>query len=418
MHNVRELKEDELKQMVVLEQQAYTAYAREKEEDLDEVVENHKKKFHKDDIHFYGVFDQEELVGSMKFYDFESNIFGKYMPTAGVSSIAVDLLHKKERVAKSMIDHYLADYDERGYALAALYAFRPDFYYQMGFGYGSKMDRYKVEPASFPNFKHKPDLTYLKSKEKDLPRMMECYHEYAGNQHGAMKKFEWQYEMFFDKFMFKKVAVERDNKITGYAIFSFKKREINNFLSNDILIHEFVYNDRDALQQLSTFFHSQKDQVNRIQMNTQDPMFHHFFTDARDGSDELITFVSHQTNQSGVGLMYRIINVKEFFNQVSKHNFNGVNKTISFEIKDSLYEKNSGTTTVKFSKGKPTVVQGAKADATVSMDVSNFTSLVLGVATFAKLHQYGKAEISDETFVDTVDELFRTKEDLICLTNF
>ncbi|WP_188208154.1 GNAT family N-acetyltransferase [Alkalibacillus aidingensis] len=417
MHEVRKIKEEEYRDLVILHEQAYTAHAAENDEEIDQLVKKEKENLNAArGVQPYGVFKNNQLIGSMKLFDFEMNVFGSFLPTGGLSSVAVDLLHKKERVAKSLVDFYLKHYDERGYSLAALYAFRPDFYYQMGFGYATKKDVYTVAPHAFPNFKHKNDLTYLKKGDEQL--LVDCYNEFASQHHGLIKKIKLQYQRTLEKFQYKVVGIKKNDKLTGYAIFSFKKREENNFLSNNISLHEFVYQDRDALQQLSTFFHTQKDQVHRITFPTQDPAIHHFFTDARDGSDELVNFVYHQTNKSGLGLMYRVINAKRFFQQVSKHNFNNSNHSITFQISDTMYPANAGEVTVKFTNGKPTVVQGAKADTIVKMDIADFSSLVLGVVEFEKLHLYGKVDVSNEEHVKAINDTFYTREKPISMTNF
>ncbi|WP_411954553.1 enhanced intracellular survival protein Eis [Alkalibacillus sp. S2W] len=417
MHEIRPLNEAEFRDNVILHEQAYTANAAEKEEDIKQLVEREKSLLQEtNSVVPYGAFEQNQLIGSMKLFDFQMNVFGTFLQVGGLSSVAVDLLHKKERVAKSLVDYFLDHYDKRGYALTTLYAFRPDFYYQMGFGYGKKKDVYTIAPHAFPNFNHKNDITYLTPDDKD--HLVTCYNRFAEQHHGVMKKEAFQYKRPFEQFDIKIVGVKQNEVITGYAIFSFKKREVNNFLSSNITIHEFVYTNRDALQQLSTFFHTQKDQVNRISVPTQDDTLHHFFTDARDGSDNLVNFVYHQTNTSGLGLMYRIINVERFFNQLKQHNFNNANHTVTFQGTDSMYPANAGDVTVAFTNGKPAVIQGAKADTTIKIDISDLTSLLLGVIDFQKLYLYGKVELSNDNHVDIIDDIFRTRHQPISMTNF
>jgi predicted acetyltransferase len=49
-----------------------------------------------------------------------------------------------------MMLYFLRHYREQGAPLVALYPFRPDFYRQMGFGYGTKMDQHRVKPSALP----------------------------------------------------------------------------------------------------------------------------------------------------------------------------------------------------------------------------------------------------------------------------
>jgi predicted acetyltransferase len=82
----------------------------------------------------YGAFQNEMLVGGMRLLDFRANILSQWLAVGGVGGVAVDLLHKKEHVAKHLIEYFLEHYHQRGTALTMLYPFRPDFYKHMGFG--------------------------------------------------------------------------------------------------------------------------------------------------------------------------------------------------------------------------------------------------------------------------------------------
>ncbi len=75
---------------------------------------------------FYGLFREEQLLGGMCLHDFTMNFLYTRIAAGGVGHIAVDLLHKKEHVAKEMMAYFLHHYRERGAPLAVLYPFRPD----------------------------------------------------------------------------------------------------------------------------------------------------------------------------------------------------------------------------------------------------------------------------------------------------
>ena len=60
----------------------------------------------------------------------------------------------------------------------------------------------------------------------------------------------------------------------------------------------------------------------------------------------------------------------------------------------------------------------APAEAAIALDVSEFSSLVLGCVPFERLYMYGLADITSEVHVGTVDLLFRADQRLVCLTAF
>lgn len=116
--------------------------------------------------------------------------------------------------------------------------------------------------------------------------------------------------------------------------------------------------------------------------------------------------------------MYRVINVKRLFMNLGDHRFGQSNLTVTFDIQDSFYQANEQEVTVKFNAGKPTVIQGAKPDVNVTIDIADFSSLIMGVVDFDRLHLYGKISLDDSSYVEKLTDLFHTKEKPICLTNF
>jgi len=64
------------------------------------------------------------------------------------------------------------------------------------------------------------------------------------------------------------IAVEKGDSIQGYMVFSFNKQSETNFLLNNLVIKEWIYETPEALLEFSTFLNSQVDQVNRIEWNT------------------------------------------------------------------------------------------------------------------------------------------------------
>ncbi len=98
--------------------------------------------------------------------------------------VAVDLLHKKEGVAKSLLEYFHNHYHEQGTYFIALYPFRPDFYKQMGYGYGTKMNRDRVRPAQSPKGPSKGHITFLTLE--DINKIVDFYNKTAALTHGLM----------------------------------------------------------------------------------------------------------------------------------------------------------------------------------------------------------------------------------------
>ncbi len=367
-------------------------------------------------INYYGLWEDNKLVGGMRLHDFEMNLFSNIIPIGGVGLVAVDLLRKKEKIAKELIAHFFKVFLEKNIHFVALYPFKPDFYKKMGFGYGSKIHQYLVEPTSFPKGSTKRHLIYLTSQDK--LKLADCYNRVAAKRHGMFYKTESELSYIFKNPRNYIIAVEREDKIQGYMVFSFNKQSETNFLLNNLVIKEWIYETPEALLELSTFLNSQADQVNRIEWNTQEENVHFFLGDVRNGTNHLIPSVYHASAVSGVGLMYRIINVRGFFEALTAHNFNGQTLTCKLTVKDSLLPENNQQIIIKAIKGNINILDNENYDVEMMIDIAELSSLVMGVVTVQELFMLSKVKISDEQYIQALHQLFLVLEKPMCITAF
>lgn len=367
-------------------------------------------------IEFYGIFRDGKLVGGMRIHYFEMNLYSRMIEVGGVGLVAVDLLHKKEKVAKDLISYFIQHFVNRDVSLVALYPFRPDFYKKMGFGYGTKINHYQIEPSSFPARGSKEGLIFLTQTHKELVK--DCYNQYAYSTHGMMLKSDHDVETMFKHPDNKMVGYLNGDKLEGYLVFTFKKMSDTNFVHNNLVIKEMIYQNPQALTKLSTFLNSQNDQISRIELTTQDDAVEFFIHDPRNGSNRLIPSVYHESNSAGVGLMYRIIHFDKFIEQLSEHSFNHQTVKLAINIIDSFVEENSRRVVINFHEGKAAIIQGDKADVDITIDISDLSSLLMGAIRFQKLYQYGRVEVSKIEKVSQIDRLFSNMPKPLCTTAF
>jgi predicted acetyltransferase len=419
MSEIRELTRDELEQAVDISVKAFAGGGRfspaarlaEKERLIDQVEQ--------EEMTLWGLLRDEKLLGVMKLYDYTMNFGGAPIPLGGVGGVAVNLLHKKEKVARDLIDHYLRHYLSRETYWAALYPFRPDFYRRMGFGWGSKSNVYEIQPVGFPGRGDKSRLRVL--EEADAPAVAACYNRAFQRTHGlfARRADGFHFARLFEKPEIHLVGAFDREELTGYLAYSFEKVEGGSFLSNDIDVVECLYDAPAALHGMLTFLRSQLDQIRRIRWSTQDDHFHYLLIDPRNGSDKLLRIISHPTNEQGIGLMYRVLNVAGAFRQLADYNFNQQSLRLAIVIHDSFLRENTGRSVVHFTTGRAAVqAPDAPADATIEMDIGDFSSLLMGCVPFSALQRYGLAAIDDPAAVETVDRLFRQAHKPICVTGF
>jgi predicted acetyltransferase len=366
-------------------------------------------------VSFHGSYQDDKLVGIMRWHDYFMNVHGTKMLTGGIGMVAVDLLHKKEGVAKEMLLHFLNAYRDRGICLVSLYPFRVDFYKQMGFGVSTKMNQYQFKPSSL-RFTGKEHIVYLDAQDKE--EMLACYNRIVRQTHGMITKTDREMTAFLaqpEQFV---VGCRQNGHINGYLAFQFENDHANNRMYNNLIIKEFHYETREALAQLCSFLHSQADQINRIILSTQDDDFHLMLSDPGNGTSNLLPSVYHESNAAGVGLMHRIIDVPLFFKKLSQHRFGNENGLVRMTIRDTFLPEQQGSWLIRFTEGLPQVVDDGQADVEVSMDISEFSSLVMGAVSFHKLYAYGLVEVDREEYLPMLGRLFYVERKPRCTTAF
>ncbi|WP_180954134.1 GNAT family N-acetyltransferase [Bacillus sp. M6-12] len=367
-------------------------------------------------IDFFGLFRDGKLLGGMRIHYFKMNLFSKIIDAGGIGQVAVDLLHKKEKVAKELVGYFIAYFKEKGVSLVMLYPFRPDFYKKMGFGYGTKMNQYHAELASFPNEVSREGLVFLDASHKDEIR--DCYNQYAESVHGMIIKTGYDMDVMFKNPDHKLVGFFENGKLKGYLLFAFKKMSERNFLTTNIVIKEMIYESPESLLKLCAFLHSQQDQIQRVTLQTQDDSLEYLLGDPRNGSNNIIPSVYHEILSAGVGIMYRIINAEKFFSQMEGFDFNSQTATFKLTIEDSFMLKGQQTFTVKLVNGQLRLSDSETADFEAELNVADLSSLLIGAADVQKLYNYGKLKISSKDHAHTLHKIFINHEKPICMSAF
>lgn len=358
-------------------------------------------------VSYHGSYREGKLVGIMKWHDFHMNVLGTPLLTGGIGMVAVDLLHKKEKVAKSMLHGFLTSYRERGIPLVSLFPFRVDFYKQMGFGIGTKVHQYQFKPSSLP-FTGKDDIVYIGKEDRE--ELLACYHRIARQTHGMIKRTDRDLDKLLDVPEMIVVGYKKEGKLGGYLAFQFQRAHEKNRMFNNIEVREFLYESREAFAQLLSFLQSQADQIHRIEFSTMDEDFHLILSDPGNGTNNLLWSIYHESHTSGVGLMYRIIDVPGFFSKLSQHRFGSESIHVKLTIRDSFLPENEGTWLVAFKEGRPAIVDKGNADVSVELDISDFSSLVMGAVSACKLYQYGLLELDAPEKLPLLDQLFAVSE--------
>lgn len=367
-------------------------------------------------VDIYGAFRDSKLLGGMRIHHLTMNLYNKMIAIGGVGLVAVDLLHKKEKVAKDIIEYFLQFFKDKNTPIVALYPFRPDFYKKMGFGYGTKIYQYSIEPLNFPKGPSKKHIQFITEEDKHL--LLDCMNRYVEKTHGMIGKTERELSSMFRRAENKVVGYKTKKGVEGYIVFSFKKVSDNNFILNDLVIKELVFENRAAFLELATFLHSQADQFNRIHYTTQEEDFYYALIDPRNGTNNLIPAVFHESHKTGVGLMYRVVNVVEMFKQLSEHRFASLTCTVKFTISDNLIEANNKSHVIQFENGMASMQNSEDHDVEIHIGIAEFSSLIMNSVNMKSLYNYGLIDISNERYIDLLSNAFKTTQKPICMTPF
>jgi predicted acetyltransferase len=363
----------------------------------------------------FGLFGADgRLHGMMKVYDYQMTVLTQQVPVGGVGYVAVDLVHKKEHVCRDMMRFFLARCREKGSPLAILYPFRHDFYKSMGFGYGTRINQYRVKGDSLPSGHGKSHIRF--ATQADAPALLDFCNRYALKTHGCCQKNIFEIRRYIGPEP--AVVYERDGEIKGYLFYTFKTGASDNPLINNLVVSEIVCED-EALLEILSFVRSQRDQANWIIFNVFDDAFFALLADPRNGTDHFMTPVYHETNTQGLGLMYRVTDTPALFRRLAAHDFECRDFVLKLRVEDTFCPENDGDVVVKFEDGHPRLLdREAGADVEVALSVAEFSSLVMGVVRFGTLLRYGLARISDAGFVPIVEDAFRAKAPPQCTTQF
>lgn len=376
-------------------------------------IENMKKsQSEPGPIHNYGVFRGGKMVGGARYHDFDINVHGAIVKAGGIANVFVELLHKKEHAAKELMEHFHAHYRAQGAPLAALYPFRPDFYRHMGYGYGRKLNQYKIKLGDLP----RADKTGVDNlTPADAYEATECYNRYARATHGMVLKPEAAVTRLIQRN--RVIGYRNGGKIEGLAKIKFEKVRTDNPLLQNIIVNYLVYENPEALRAILTFLGSQLDQVDRIVFETSDDDLHFLPSDPRDGEQGMY-YTCWETNRQALGIMYRVLDTRRLFEALSGHDFNSESLRLRLTIRDSFLPDNQGSTLIQFRGGEAKVLDRGKHDVEVTMNVEWFSSLIMGVVDLKPLVTYGLAEVSDPAHVEGLDRLFHSREKPITMEEF
>ncbi len=360
-----------------------------------------------DHVNFYGMFEDGQLIATMKLIDFDMNLFGQMRRSTGLMALGVHPLHKRKGAARDMVKFFEEYTVESGGCISMLLPFRMDFYKKLGYGCGTKLDEYHIKTEYLPDIRDRHELAGLRLLRRDeADAALECYTEFVKQNHGAVCKFEEEVRDFRDDDEVRRLGWFEGGKLTGYAAFTFENTSDCNYTLNRMNVKELVYHSPDVLRKLLAGLRMQADLAQSVVVRSGEPDFYHVLASCQDMSGGYIDFGFLQTNVSAVGTMYKICDFGKFFEAAAHREFPAVGLTAGFDVTDDV----TGETerfAVQFADGKWAYQAGGEAydpaEVHVTCRRSDLSSLLMGSAEFGGLVRLGVMTVDKPEFVRTLD---------------
>ncbi len=361
-------------------------------------------------VRHIGLRQHGAFVGAMRLHDFSMNFRGVMIEASGLGSVAVDFCHKKEGVALELVKYFLKDAEEKQMPIALLYPFNPAFYRKMGFGHGTRMNQYQIRPELLPAEGSKAHIRLATPEDAEA---IASYHAWrVSRHHGLIEKTMEDFLKWWRDPQCRVFVLERFGGVRGYMWTRFKKGETS-FLVNDLFISEFACEDESFLDWMA-FLQSQRDQIRYVLLNTQEEEFYLALDDPRNGSDRLLVSVYHETNRQGSGVMYRVVDAERVIMMLDG---TGIPDFVCrLTIRDDLIARNDRVFTVVVKGGQISIGDEEPA-VSLTLDIADFSSLVMGAATLRGLVRFGKAHVPEE-WSGVLGQLFGYAKKPFCTTGF
>ncbi|MDN4608797.1 GNAT family N-acetyltransferase [Sporosarcina highlanderae] len=417
---IRLVTKSDLEQAASLIAMAYPGMQISDEEDKKGFIERLTLEIESENnLKYYGLFkEQNELVGVYKLHDLKGNVNGKIVRIWGIGTVAVHFFHKKEGVAKQLLQHFHELARQEGVGIVSLYPFNTSFYQKMGYGYGPTRYQYKLKPASFPNSGDRKKVVMLSPANEE--EIVAVYNNFVSMHHGMIER-TWHERTLIKKKHSYYAGVYEGNELIGALAYALQPLQDSHFLHHHMNILEWVWTKPSAFIDLCTWIHSQQDQVDRVYVRMHDESLIYQFDDPRNDSIRLIPSVYHEIGTVGTGIMYRISSIESFVQQT---NFNSLDRpetpvTISLFVRDSFIPEQNGSYKLTFGENCWSIEKSFNPaeEVDLSITISDLSSWWMGCVSMEKLVQYGKVEVNNWP-AKQLDRWFMPPTKPVCLTSF
>lgn len=356
------------------------------------------------DVDFFGMFVDGKLAATMKLVSFSINLYGKIRPATGLMALGVHPMFRKQGLAKKMIAYFEEYAVKSGSSLAVLLPFNFGFYRKLGYGFGSRLDEYTLATENLP--KGNDDMKFLRYLGKDdIDRIINCQSYFAEQNHGMMKLFDEEMRAYCSDTSSRWVGYEAGDNMFGFMSYHYESLHPENYTLNRIVVDDMTYKDSRVLRAFLGFLRNQSDNAQQVVLRTGEENFYHLLTDPQNQDFGYMDFGYLETNRSGVGVMYKIVNLDKFIEDTAHRNMEDCGLMVGFDLGEG-----DGITLVflprEEEEGNYWATCDNEADVTITCDIGTLSSLLMNAADLKQLVNLGVAKIDNKEYLDELDRVF------------
>jgi len=223
----------------------------------------HKKEYD----NAFGAFDGKKLAAGMWYYPFDMRVGDKYIPMAGVSSVATWPEYRHRGLVRKLMAEGQKYMKKNGFATSVLLPFKFSFYERMGYATAFDILACEFNPNQIKDF---PTGQY-RIEEIDGPqhwRELEEVHRRFGEQRNGTVKRDlayWKRRYFrHGKYIMRLYLVYRAKSPCGFVLTGVE--EPREFERARMLITQLAWTEPGAARAIFTFFKSHSDQFEKIKI--------------------------------------------------------------------------------------------------------------------------------------------------------
>lgn len=380
---IKRIPESDFAQMIKIVQGAYAGSFNGSQQEAERLDTVFKTMTSEGQIIPLGAYDNTELMGSVFHYTFDTNFHNNMIKTAGIGTLAVDLLHKKKGVAKALIDasFELAHDDE--ISLYYLYPFNTKFYRNFGFGYGNPISTYCFASEDVKVRKTQVELKAC----SDLEAVFKLHNNRVKTTNGMSLKSYIDQKKLKNLKNGRIISAYDQDILVGYMVMSQKSLDPMNSQSQKIVVQELMYTTRQALYAFMNFFASQKDQVDYIEYATFDKQFHFLLSNTKFvPKPQTLDIISLKFADVGLGLMPLALEPQVLLDYLTTQTRFNAEFVVSYPKKPTQSYLMGGS------------------DVVIKLSINAFSSWVTGVVSLQDLYEHGDLESSDVSRLIAVDQ--------------